>query len=83
MATPQEFVPSCEKKQKILKLIFPFFLTYVAECVSWRKTKQLWCILFVIYSKIFNLFSEERIPLTLLEIKLPAVLEITSFINRQ
>ena len=76
MATPQEFLLPCEKNNGSLK-------SCLNECVSCRKTKPLWCILFFRYSELINLFSEERIPLTLLEIKLPIVLDITSFFDRQ
>ena len=81
MAAPQEFVLPCEKKGS-LKSSFYFFSSCVYEGVSCRKTKSLWCILSFRYSKIFNLFSEEQISSTLLAIKLPIVLDITSFFNR-
>ena len=83
MATPQELVLPSEKNKGSLKSSFHFFSSSVNECVSYIETKLLWCILFFTYSKIFDLFSGERTPLTLLEIKLPIVLDITSFINRQ
>ena len=67
---------------QIPNLNLHFFLSSVNEAVSRRKAKLLWYILFK-YSKMFNLFSEERIPLTLFKIELPILLDITSFFNRQ
>ena len=76
MGTPQEFVLTHEKNKGSLKSSFHFFHLVSVSVFFGEKQNQygVYCSLDI--WKIFNLFLEEQILLTLLEIKLLIVLDI-------
>ena len=76
MATPQEFVLSCEKNKGPLKSCFHFL--YFVSMRAFLAEKQNR------YGAYYSLdIKRSLIPLTLLEITLLIVLDVTSFFNRQ